>query len=312
MLPELPLEGHSADDYPCRVQRTLKASDEPQQPLGAVAVTLLRAFQHVIIGRPLLHNLSRHTIKTPSCRLVLRQGHIRKCTRQTPVTILERMHGHEVQMRQRRAKHAVQFREAGLPPMEETRHFRFELFRSRGFVMHLLPTYRPGDHLHGRLTPRTGPHGIEVRIARRKEAGVPRLEATRIERLVAIMRGVAQYLHQAVDLPIRATKPGIRQAQMFRDGRTHALTVELFALDGCRVHGVLFHNLRPRLKAIFETEARHSLKEAPLLLAGSGQRNKKLCRVPAEMRPLCALPEILGHGTSSLCPATDCLEGSRS
>ena len=106
---------------------------------------------------------------------------------------------------------------------------------------------------------------------------MPRLEATRIERLVAIMRGVAQYLHQAVDLPIRATKPGIRQAQMFRDGRTHALTVELFALDSRRVHGIFFHDLRPRLKAVLEAKARHSLKEAPLLLAGSGQRCKELC-----------------------------------
>ena len=128
---------------------------------------------------------------------------------------------------------------------------------------------------------------------------MPRLEAIRIERLVAIMRGVAKHLHKAVDLPVRATKPDIRQAQMFSDGRTHALAIELLALDGRRVYGVLFHDLRPRLKAVLESKTRHGFKEASLLLAGSGQRNKKLCRVPAEMGPLCALPEVLRHGFTS-------------
>jgi len=60
------------------VKGTLEASDEPQLPLGTVAIAFLRAFQHVIICRPFLHDLSRHAVETPPCRLILCQGHIAK------------------------------------------------------------------------------------------------------------------------------------------------------------------------------------------------------------------------------------------
>src|SRR3546814_792935 len=94
-FPEMRLTQDRAESSFRAVERPIQAGQEPFQPGRDVEVALLRAFEQVVIGFPLLPDLRRHAVEPLRTLVRARQAHVRDGARNPAVAILERVDGHE-------------------------------------------------------------------------------------------------------------------------------------------------------------------------------------------------------------------------
>ena len=100
----------------------------------------LRFLEDVVVLVPLMPDLRRHAVEPLWNVLRAGESPIRDCARNAAIAVIERMNGHEPQMRERRLQHGLGGRVA-VEPVEKTGHLSFEPRRGGGLEVHALATH---------------------------------------------------------------------------------------------------------------------------------------------------------------------------
>ena len=104
------------------------------------------------------------------------------------------------------------------------------------------------------------------------------------------------YADVIIGAPMVNPQTAVGQAQMVGHGRTDPFPVQVLALDGRGLEGVLLQGRGLGREAVLQAEAFQSGQERSLPAATVGQGGDESGRVPGEIGPVRQLPDVTGHG----------------
>src|SRR5205823_314213 len=99
LLPKARLPEHAGQDTFRAIKGATKTRKEPLQPSCDFETVFLRRFQNVVIRFALLTDLRRHAVKALWALFGARKRHVGNGARDAPIAVIERVNGHEPQMR---------------------------------------------------------------------------------------------------------------------------------------------------------------------------------------------------------------------
>jgi hypothetical protein len=80
------------------IDRSAETVQEPCKPSRDIHVSGLSLFENVEVGRSFMPDLTRHAVEALRALFRSRQLHVRNCTSDAAVAVLERMYGYEPEM----------------------------------------------------------------------------------------------------------------------------------------------------------------------------------------------------------------------
>ena len=272
----------------CAVDSAPQTAEKPVHPGSDVHCPLLGSFQDVVIGGALLLDLGRHAVEALRTVFGACQSHIGDGPRQAAVAVVERMDGHQPEVRLACFQHGVNGGRR-VEPVQECSHVPTEPRSRRCFKMDVLPAYRTGDNLHGAgavVAPCAGPDFDHAATARGKQGRVPPIQSFGGERLVIAARGVEHHFHHALDSAVRGFERADVDTQAAGDGGADLCRIQLFALDFSALEHIFSEGVEDGLLPELKAKRFHVADHPALPVADVGERLGEALPAPIEAGPV--------------------------
>ena len=300
-FPELRLVQDGRESPLRAFDRAEQAFEEPALPARDVEIAFLRALEDAVVLVALGPDLPRHAVEALADLFRARERHVGDRAGDPAVAVVERVNGHEPEMREARHQQGIGLARL-CKPCQEFLHLVGHAACGRCFVVDRLAADRTRDDLHRTgavVAPCPDIDLAHAAASGRKERGVPGEEPLFGQRLRVVACGVEHHLDDAFDSAVGGDEPADVQAESPRDRRADLIGREFLALDLARLDDVLGQRAQMGFVAQIEAEPFHLPEQAAFFTRDMCEQPAEDLIVPVQGGPVRVLPDI-SHLISAL------------